>query len=40
MICFVSASLSAIIMNDTVCLVFAPMIVSKLEGIDDRFPYL
>lgn len=40
MVSLVSASLSAIIMNDTVCLVFAPMIVSKLHGVDDRFPYL
>jgi hypothetical protein len=40
MICLVSALLSAIIMNDTVCLVFAPMIVSKLRGVEDRFPYL
>eukprot|EP01046_Picozoa_sp_COSAG06_P029830 COSAG06_NODE_2794_length_6274_cov_2.952551_6_plen_323_part_00 len=40
MICLVSALLSAIIMNDTVCLVFAPMIVSKLQGVEDHFPYL
>ena len=40
MICLVSALLSAVIMNDTVCLVFAPMIVSKIQGVGDRFPYL
>jgi Na+/H+ antiporter NhaD/arsenite permease-like protein len=40
MLCLVSGGLSSLIMNDTVALVFAPMIVSKLQGVDDRFPYL
>jgi Na+/H+ antiporter NhaD/arsenite permease-like protein len=39
-ICIVSAVLSALINSDTVALVFAPMLVSKLQGVDDRFPYL
>lgn len=40
MLCLVSGGLSALIMNDTVALVFAPMIVSKLRGGHERFPYL